>query len=124
MNQPQPTVSLFDLDPPSQWRELQRISAMLLHTPFSASGIITSISTDANGTRHIVLHNEPDAMAQWRYLGTVLLLLVLLTCGVINGLLALRRMHLNRQRMLDIQQYYDKCFNHNLGTLQSVRPIF
>ena len=124
VNQPQPTVSLFDLDPPSQWRELQRISAMLLHTPFSASGIITSISTDANGTRHIVLHNEPDAMAQWRYLGTVLLLLVLLTCGVINGLLALRRMHLNRQRMLDIQQYYDKCFNHNLGTLQSVRPIF
>lgn len=124
VNQPQPTVSLFDLDPPSQWRELQRISAMLLHTPFSASGIITSISTDANGTRHIVLHNEPDAMAQWRYLGTVLLLLVLLTCGVINGLLALRRMHLNRQRMIDIQHYYDKCFNHNLGTLQSVRPIF
>jgi len=124
VNQPQPTVSLFDLDPPSQWHELQRISAMLLHTPFSASGIITGISTDANGTRHIMLHNEPDAMAQWRYLGTVLLLLVLLTCGVINGLLALRRMHRNRQRMIDIQQYYDKCFNHNLGTLQSVRSIF
>ncbi|THB83252.1 intracellular growth attenuator family protein [Pantoea allii] len=124
VNQPQPTVSLFDLDPPSQWRELQRISGMLLHTPFSASGIITGISTDANGTRHIVLHNEPDAMAQWRYLGTVLLLLVLLTCSVINGLLALRRMHRNRQRMIDIQQYYDKCFNHNLGTLQGVRSIF
>ncbi|RWE51782.1 intracellular growth attenuator family protein [Mesorhizobium sp.] len=124
VNQPQPTVSLFDLDPPSQWRELQRISAMLLHTPFSASGIITGISTDANGTRHIVLHNEPDAMAQWRYLGTVLLLLVLLTCAVINGLLALRRMHRNRQRMIDIQQYYEKCFNHNLGTLQGVRSIF
>lgn len=124
VNQPQPGVSLFDLDPPSQWRELQRLSAMLLHTPFSASGIITSISTDANGTRHIVLHNEPDAMAQWRYLGTVLLLLVLLTCAVINGLLALRRMHRNRQRMIDIQQYYDKCFNHNLGTLQGVRSIF
>ncbi|ORM80872.1 Intracellular growth attenuator protein igaA [Pantoea deleyi] len=124
VNQPQPTVSLFDLDPPSQWRELQRLSAMLLHTPFSASGIITSISTDANGTRHIALHNEPDAMAQWRYLGTVLLLLVLLICGVFNGLLALRRMHRNRQRMIDIQQYYDKCFNHNLGTLQGVRSIF
>ena len=124
VNQPQPTVSLFDLDPPSQWRELQNISAMLLHTPFSASGIITSISTDANGTRHIVLHNEPDTMAQWRYLGTVLLLLVLLTCAIINGLLALRRMHRNRQRMIDIQQYYEKCFNHNLGTLQGVRSIF
>lgn len=124
VNQPQPTVSLFDLDPPSQWRELQRLSTVLLHTPFSASGIITSISTDANGTRHIVLHNEPDAMAQWRYLGTVLLLLMLLTCGIINGLLALRRMHRNRQRMIDIQQYYEKCFNHNLGTLQGVRSIF
>ncbi|MGJ0129203.1 intracellular growth attenuator family protein [Pantoea sp. RHCKP32] len=124
VNQPQPTVSLFDLDPPSQWRELQRLSAMLLHTPFSASGIITSISTDANGTRHIALHNEPDAMAQWRYLGTVLLLLVLMICGVFNGVMALRRMHRNRQRMIDIQQYYDKCFNHNLGTLQGVRSIF
>jgi hypothetical protein len=124
VNQPQPTVSLFDLDPPSQWRELQRMSAMLLHTPFSASGIITSLSTDANGTRHIALHNEPDAMAQWRYLGTALLLLVLVTCALINGLLALRRMHRNRQRMTDIQHYYDKCFNHNLGTLQGVRSLF
>ncbi|MBS6034494.1 MAG: intracellular growth attenuator family protein [Pantoea sp.] len=124
VNQPQPSISLFDLDPPSQWRELQRMSAMLLHTPFSASGIITSLSTDANGTRHIALHNEPDAMAQWRYLGTALLLLVLVTCAVINGLLALRRMHRNRQRMTDIQHYYDKCFNHNLGTLQGVRSLF
>ncbi|MXP50051.1 intracellular growth attenuator family protein [Pantoea sp. Eser] len=124
VNQPQPTVSLFDLDPPSQWRELQRMSAMLLHTPFSASGIITSLSTDANGTRHIALHNEPDAMAQWRYLGTALLLLVLVTCALINGLLALRRIHRNRQRMTDIQHYYDKCFNHNLGTLQGVRSLF
>ncbi|HAI04536.1 Intracellular growth attenuator protein igaA [Pantoea sp. AV62] len=124
VNQPQPSVSLFDLDPPSQWRELQRMSTMLLHTPFSASGIITSLSTDANGTRHIALHNEPDAMAQWRYLGTALLLLVLVTCAVINGLLALRRMHRNRQRMTDIQHYYDKCFNHNLGTLQGVRSLF
>lgn len=124
VNQPQPGVSLFDLDAPSQWKELQRLSAMLLHTPFSANGIITSITTDANGTRHIALHNEPDAMAQWRYLGTALLLLVLVTCGIINGLLALRRMHLNRQRMIDIQHYYDKCFNHNLGSIQSVRSLF
>lgn len=124
VNQPQPTVSLFDLDAPSQWRELQRMSAMLLHTPFSANGIITNIMTDANGTRHIALHNEPDAMAQWRYLGTALLLLVLIACCVINGLLALRRIHRNRQRMKDIQHYYDKCFNHNLSTMQSVRSLF
>ncbi len=124
VNQPQPSVSLFDLDAPSQWRELQRLSGMLLHTPFSASGIITSLSVDANGTRHIALHNEPDAMAMWRYLGTALLLTVLLVCALVNALLALRRIHRNRQRMANIQQYYDKCFNHNLSTMQSVRSMF
>ena len=124
VNQPQPTISLFDLDAPSQWRELQRLSGLLLHTPFSASGIITSLSTDANGTRHIALHNEPDAMAMWRYLGTTLLLAVLLACALVNALLALRRIHRNRQRMANIQQYYDKCFNHNLSTMQSVRSMF
>ena len=124
VNQPQPTVSLFDLDAPSQWRELQRLSGMLLHTPFNASGIITSLWVDANGTRHIALHNEPDAMAMWRYLGTTLLLAVLLACTLVNALLALRRIHRNRQRMADIQLYYDKCFNHNLSTMQSVRSMF
>ena len=124
VTQPQPSVSLFDLDAPSQWRELQRMSGMLLHTPFAANGIITSITTDANGTRHIALHNEPDAMAQWRYLGTALLMLVLILCGATNGLLALRRVHRNRLRMVEIQQYYDKCFNHNLSTMQSVRSLF
>ncbi|MDF7661483.1 intracellular growth attenuator family protein [Erwiniaceae bacterium L1_54_6] len=124
VNQPQPAVPLFDLDAPSQWRELQRMSAMLLHTPFSASGIITSITTDANGTRHVALHNEPDVMAQWRYLGTALLMVVLIACALINGLLALRRVHRNRRRMAEIQQYYDKCFNHNLSTMQSVRSLF
>ena len=124
VNQPQPSVALFDLDAPSQWHELQRLSGMLLHTPFAASGIITSITTDANGTRHIALHNEPDAMAQWRYLGTALLMLVLIVSAVSNGLLALRRIHRNRLRMAQIQQYYDKCFNHNLSTMQSVRSLF
>ena len=124
VNQPQPSVSLFDLDAPAQWRELQRMSDMLLHTPFAANGIITSISTDANGTRHIALHNEPDAMAQWRYLGTALLMLVLIASAAINGLLALRRIHRNRLRMAEIQQYYDKCFNHNLSSMQSVRSLF
>lgn len=124
VTQPQPAVSLFDLDAPSQWRELQRIAGMLLHTPFSASGIITSMSTDANGTRHIMLHNEPDAMAQWRYIGSVVLMLILLISALVNGLLTLRRIHRNRLRMAEIQQYYDKCFNHNLSTMQSVRSLF
>ncbi|MCU7367106.1 intracellular growth attenuator family protein [Pantoea stewartii] len=124
VNQPQPAVPLFDLDAASQWQELQRLSSLLLHTPFSATGIITNIYTDANGTRHIALHNEPDAMAKWRYLGAALLLIVLLACGLTNGLLALRRIHRNRQRMLAIQQYYDTCFNPSLSTIQGVRSVF
>ncbi|MCE0492170.1 intracellular growth attenuator family protein [Pantoea sp. Mb-10] len=124
VNHPAPAVSLFDLDAPEQWQELQRLSAMLLHTPFSANGIITGLSTDANGTRHIALHSAPDAMAQWRYPATALLMLVLMICAVANGLLTLRRMHRNRLRMVEIQQYYDKCFNHNLSTMQSVRSLF
>jgi len=63
-------------------------------------------------------------MAKWRYLGAALLLMVLLACGIVNGLLALRRIHLNRQRMHAIQQYYDKCFNPTLSTIQGVRSIF
>ncbi|WP_312241982.1 intracellular growth attenuator family protein [Pantoea sp.] len=124
VNQSQPTVSLFDLDARAQWIELQRMSGMLLHTPFSAKGIITGLSTDANGTRHIALHTEPDAMALWRYLATSLLLVALIVCALTNALLALRRIHRNRVRMADIQQYYDKCFNHHLGTIQSVRSLF
>jgi len=57
-------------------------------------------------------------------LGTTLLMLVLIASAVINGLLALRRIHRNRLRMAEIQQYYDKCFNHNLNTMQSVRSLF
>lgn len=37
--------------------------------------MITSLSVDANGTRHVALHSEPDMITLWRYLGTSLLLL-------------------------------------------------
>ncbi|QKJ85298.1 Intracellular growth attenuator protein igaA [Paramixta manurensis] len=124
VNHPQPTVSLFDYNAVDQWRELQRLSGMLLHTPFSASGIITNISTDANGTQHIALHSEPGALTLWRYLGTTLLLLLLGVSVVVNGLLALKRIHRNRTRIIEIQQYYDKCFNHSLTPIQAVRPLF
>lgn len=123
VTQPQPPVSLFDLDAPSQWRELHRISGMLLHTPFTASGIITSLTIDANGTRHVGLYNQPDAMAQWRNLGTTLLMLVLIVTGVMNGVLALRRIQRSRLRTAEIQQYYDRCFNHNLSPMQGMHPL-
>ncbi len=124
VNHPQPTISLFDYSAPDQWRELQRLSGMLLHTPFSASGIITSISSDANGTRHIALHSEPDALTLGRYLGTTLLLLLLSLSTLANSLLALTRYHRTRTRIRDIQQYYNKCFNHSLAVMQTVRPLF
>lgn len=124
VNHPAPSVSLFDYNAPDQWPELQRLAGMLLHTPFTATGIITNLTTDANGTQHIALHSEPNSVTLWRYLGTSLLLLILLLTVVINALLALRRMHRNRLRLLEIQQYYDACFNPTLGKIRSVRPMF
>ncbi|CAO98260.1 IgaA/UmoB family intracellular growth attenuator [Erwinia tasmaniensis] len=119
-----PAASLFDLDAPEQWPELQRLAGMLLQTPFSASGIITSISTDANGTRHIALHGAPGKMTLWRYLGSSLLLLALCLTLAVNSWLALRRIHRNRLRLMEIHQYYEKCFNHTLGDIKPVRPRF
>ncbi|MFD1800798.1 intracellular growth attenuator family protein [Mixta tenebrionis] len=124
VNHPQPAVSLFDFNASDQWQELQRLAGMLLHTSFSAAGIITSIHTDANGTRHITLHSEPDPLTLWRYLGTSLLLLALCLSIVVNGLLALKRIHRNRKRIVEIQHYYDKCFNHALTPLPGMRPLF
>lgn len=86
MNHPAPTLPLFDYSALEQWRELQRLSALLLDTPFKAEGIITNITTDANGTRHIALHSEPDIVTLGRYLATSLLLLVLILPGRQYGL--------------------------------------
>ncbi|MFS2221821.1 intracellular growth attenuator family protein [Pantoea sp. B65] len=124
VSQPQPIISLFDYNAPEQWGELQRLASMLLHTRFNASGIITNISTDANGTQHVTLHSEPDAISLWRYLATSLLLVIVSLFLLVNGLLALRRIHRNRTRIIEIQRYYDHCFNHSLTSIQAVRPMF
>ncbi|MCW1874353.1 intracellular growth attenuator family protein [Erwinia sp. INIA-01] len=124
VSHPAPSVSLFDYNAPDQWPELRRLAGMLLQTPFTANGIVTNISTDANGTRHIALHSEPNSVTLWRYLGTSLLLLILAAMVTINLLLALRRMNRNRIRLQEIQRYYDTCLNHTLGNIRSVRPMF
>lgn len=124
VSQQPPGVSLFDYDAPEQWPELQRLAGMLLHTSFSASGIVTSITTDANGTRHIALHSEPDVLTLVRYLGNSLLLVVSALSFIINSLLALKRIHRNRLRTSAIQSYYDKCFNHTPGSSEGIRPLF
>lgn len=70
--------------------------------------------TDANGTRHIGLHRIPDRSGLWRYLGTTLLMLTMLTSTVYNGVQAFRRYQRHRTRMMEIQQYYESCLNPKL----------
>lgn len=110
-------ISLNELGALEQWRELQRLSGMLLHTPFSAEGIITNITIDANGTRHISLHSKPDAITLWRYLGTSLLLVIVSVSLLTNGFLLFKRFRKSQRRIADIQKHYDNCFNPSLSSM-------
>jgi hypothetical protein len=114
VDQPYPPVALYDYPAQEQWGEFQRLAQMLMQTPFSAEGIVTGIRTDANGTRHIDLHRIPDNSGLWRYIGTSLLMLVMVICMVWNGIAALRRYQRSRTRLADIQQYYENCLNPKL----------
>lgn len=115
VDQPYPAVALYDYPAADQWAEFQRLAEMLMQTPFSAEGIITNISTDANGTRHISLHRMPDSSTGlWRYVSTSLLLLAMIFCCSYNSVQAIRRYHRNRSRLAEIQQYYENCLNPRL----------
>ncbi|ATA26333.1 Intracellular growth attenuator protein igaA [Brenneria goodwinii] len=110
VSHPLPLVPLNEYHAADQWKELQRLSAMLLHTPFSASGVITDLSIDANGTQHISLHSEPDVITLWRYLGSCLLLLLFSIILLVNAALLGMRIVKSKQRMANIQQYYASRF--------------
>ncbi|MEG5695321.1 intracellular growth attenuator family protein [Enterobacter quasihormaechei] len=114
VDQPYPQVSLYDYPAQEQWSEFQRLAQMLMRTPFSAEGIVTTLFTDANGTRHIGLHRMPDSAGLWRYVGTSLLLIAMLACIVWNGYQAVRRYQRSRTRLADIQAYYENCLNPKL----------
>ena len=114
VDQPYPQVSLYDYPAQEQWSEFQRLAQMLMRTPFSAEGIVTTLFTDANGTRHIGLHRMPDSAGLWRYVGTSLLLIAMLACIVWNGFQAVRRYQRSRTRLADIQAYYENCLNPKL----------
>lgn len=114
-----PALSLFAYNPLEQWKQLQNLSAMLLHTPFSAQGVITNISIDANGTRHISLHSEPDISTLWRYLGTTVLLLAVIATLLINTALLIKRRLNDKLRMEKILSYYSSCFNPTIVTRSS-----
>lgn len=124
VDQPLPPVSLYDYPAQEQWREFQRLADMLLQTPFSAEGIITGLSTDANGTQHVTLHRIPDSSGLWRYISTTLLLIGMIVCLLVNSVLALRRYHRSRHRLALIQQYYESCMNPSLTPLPAVRSLF
>ena len=114
VDQPWPTTSLYDYPPQEQWNAFQRLAQMLMQTPFRAEGIVTNISTDANGTQHIGLHRIPDRSGLWRYLGTTLLMFSMLGCAVYNSVQAFRRYQRHRTRIAEIQSYYESCLNPTL----------
>lgn len=111
---PQPTLSLYEYGPQDQWRELENLSRMLLNTPFRAHGVITDIRSDANGTRHITLHSQPEGLSLWRYLLMPPLLLTLGIVLAVNVTLFVRRWRSARARIPAIQRYYEQCINHKI----------
>lgn len=116
VSQPWPAVSLYDYPAHEQWTEFQRLAGMLMHTPFTAEGIVTNLYTDANGTKHINLHRIPDSSGLWRYISITLLMLAMLACSAWNGIQAIRRYQRHRMRMADIQKYYEDSLNPMLLT--------
>ncbi|MFC3393959.1 intracellular growth attenuator family protein [Brenneria rubrifaciens] len=116
VNHPLPPMPLNEYRPSDQWQELQRLSAMLLHTPFNAAGVVTELSTDANGSQHISLHSEPDVITLWRYLGSCLLLVLFSAILLVNLVLLGIKIRKSRQRITNIQRYYAARFNA-AGTL-------
>ncbi|PHM28503.1 IgaA/UmoB family intracellular growth attenuator [Xenorhabdus budapestensis] len=93
-----------------QWGELLRLANVLTHIPFETEGIVTGLSEDANGTRHIMLHSEPDSITLLRYLGSCLFLAVIMATLIVNSILVIKKKQKNSQRLVRIKQYYDNCF--------------
>lgn len=99
-----------DMTPLQRWLELKRIAGLLVNTPFDIEGIITNLSTDANGTLHITLHSKPNEQVLSQYVGSSLFVLFLGVCVILNGTLVISRIMNNIKRLRNIKQYYDKCF--------------
>ncbi len=106
-----PLIISYDHNALEQWRDLQRLSEMLLQTPFETTGIITELSEDTSGTRRIVLHSVLDSMTLARCISTTLLLLALFVTLIINLVFVVKKNRQNKQRFSKIRQYYDNCFN-------------
>lgn len=110
---PLPTEPLNTLDPLEQWQELQRLSSILLSTPFQAHGVITNIVDDVNNTRHITLQSGSDKIARWHYLATSLLLLAVVLIFTYNTWHLIQRWRKSKRRLSEIQNYYQRCLNES-----------
>ncbi|ENZ0174451.1 IgaA/UmoB family intracellular growth attenuator [Providencia rettgeri] len=108
-----PGTSFNEQSPLQRWQELQRLSNLLINTPFNIEGVITHLSVDANGTLQIVLHEEPNAKVVSQYICSTLFMLFLLVCALLNGSLIVLRVLNNKKRLRNITEYYDKCFEAN-----------
>lgn len=108
-----PSFNFNELSQLQRWEELNRLSNLLSNTPFSVEGIVTNLSTDANGTLHIVLHEEPNEDIVSQYVCSTLFVLFLIFCALLNGSLIVFRILNNKKRLRNITRYYDKCFEAN-----------
>lgn len=105
-----PGTVFSDMTPLQRWLELKRISGLLINTPFDIEGIVTNLSTDANGTLHITLHSKPSEQLLSQYVSSSLFVLFLGICVILNGTLVVSRIMNNKKHLRNIKQYYDKCF--------------
>ncbi|MDC9592949.1 IgaA/UmoB family intracellular growth attenuator [Xenorhabdus sp. IM139775] len=108
---PMRTQYIYEHSALDRWRELQGLLELLMKTPFETEGIVTKLSEDPNGTRHIILHREPDSTSVIRYLGSCLLGAILSAMLIINLVLIIKKKQRNQRRLQHITQYYDNCFN-------------
>ncbi|WP_043892769.1 IgaA/UmoB family intracellular growth attenuator [Providencia sneebia] len=102
--------SFNEMMPVQRWLELKRASNFLVHTPFDIEGIITNLSTDANGTLQITLHRSPSEQVLLLYIVSSCFVLFLVLNVLWNGALVIFRIASNKKRLRNITQYYDKCF--------------
>ncbi|OTA15977.1 intracellular growth attenuator protein IgaA [Xenorhabdus vietnamensis] len=105
------TNYIFDFTALDRWNELSDTLELYMRTPFETEGIVTGLSVDSNGTRHIMLHRELDSISFIRYLGSCLLLVILLATLTINTILLINKKQKNKRRLQHITQYYDNRFN-------------
>lgn len=105
-----PVSSLSEMNQVQRWYELKRLSSILINTPFDVEGVVTNVSTDANGTLQVVIHERLDDDVLSEYVCRSMLVFFLMICTVVNGTLIIIRVLNNKRRLRKITEYYDKCY--------------